>query len=74
VKNIPKNFAKAIINYIFRKPEMCFKVLPKQRVGAFIEYLRSQRKITNLKEFNKLIVVHHDPTKKEFNEAFRKQR
>lgn len=67
IKNIPKNYAKAIINYILKQPELCYQVLPKEKVNGFLEYLRLYRKITNLKEFNKLIVVHNDPRKRVFN-------
>lgn len=74
IKNIPKNYAKAILNFILRNPDKCKFVLPAELIHPFLEHLRLQRKITNLKEFNRLVIDHKDYKKKIYNSAFRSLR
>jgi regulatory protein YycH of two-component signal transduction system YycFG len=71
VKNIPKNYAKAMLNFIIRTPEICKHVLPPELIHSFLEHLRLQRKITNLKDFNRLVIDHKEYKKNAYNSAFR---
>lgn len=63
VKNIPKNYAKAIINFIFKNPEIVLKVLNKEEMPLFMNYLKHNKNISNIKDFNKLVIVHNDQKK-----------
>ena len=72
-KNMPKNYSKAIINYLISNPNLVSKVLPTEDIKPFLTHLKEKRiQITKLSHLHEIITDQvPDPHLKKFNKAFR---